>query len=334
MKHSLFQLTVVLVFLFTISSCQMGRNNKKNISNNRVKERIVPPTFNSDSAFQFVVDQVNFGPRVPGTKEHNNCALWLEDKLSSYGATVIVQKFKARTYDNITRNGKNIIASYNKNEEKRILLMAHWDTRPFADHDDNPDFHNTPIDGANDGASGVAVLLEMARHFQQKAPEVGIDIVLFDLEDWGPPHEMQITYDVENWGLGSQYWSQNPHVYGYQASFGILLDMVGAKNAEFRREYHSDREAKFVVDLLWNTAVDMGYHNVFIDEPGGQITDDHYFVNKYARIPSIDIIHLDPNSKNRSFFDHWHTINDKIEHIDKQNLQIVGDVMMTVVYNE
>ncbi len=110
--------------------------------------------------------------------------------------------------------------------------------------------------------------------------------------------------------------------------------MVGAENAEFRREYHSDREARYVVDLVWSTAADMGYRDIFIDEPGGQITDDHYFVNKYAKIPSIDIIHLDPNSKNRSFFDYWHTIDDKIEHIDKQTLQIVGDVLMNVVYNE
>ncbi len=333
MNHKFFPLVLLLIIL-TAASCQMGKRNKKSSVKARAKVRVIPPAFNSDSAFQFIVDQVNFGPRVPGTPEHNNCANWMVDKLRSYGAVVEVQNFKTRTYDNVTRNGKNIIASYNLDKEKRILLMAHWDTRPFADHDDDPAMHNVPIDGANDGASGVAVLLEMARQFQQKLPEVGIDIVLFDLEDWGPPHEMQITYDVEYWGLGSQYWSKNPHKYGYQAVFGILLDMVGAENAEFRREYHSEREAKFVVDLVWNTAADMGYHDVFIDEPGGQITDDHYFVNKYAKIPSIDIIHLDPRSKNRSFFDHWHTINDKVEHIDKHSLQIVGDVLMNVVYNE
>ncbi|MBC8320413.1 MAG: M28 family peptidase [Bacteroidetes bacterium] len=298
------------------------------------KERITPPPFNADSAYKFVEEQVEFGPRVPGSEAHNQCASWLAGKLTSYGAKITVQNFKTRTYDGVTRNGKNIIASFNHKTEKRILLMAHWDSRPFADHDENLEMHNTPIDGANDGASGVGVLLEMARQFQQTPPKVGVDIIFFDLEDWGPPHEMQITYDEENWGLGSQYWSKNPHKYAYSAAFGILLDMVGAKNAEFRREYHSDREARFVVDLVWNTAADMGYRNVFIDEPGGAITDDHYFVNKYAKIPSIDIIHLDPNSKNQSFFDHWHTINDKMEFIDKESLQIVGDVLMNVVYNE
>ena len=324
---------LILAILILGSSCQMGKNKASN-KKTPPKERIIPPQFNADSAFKFIADQVNFGPRVPGSEAHANCALWLENKLNSFGAKVTVQSFKTRTYDNVTRSGKNIIASFNPEAGKRILLMAHWDSRPFADHDENTELHNTPIDGANDGASGVGVLLEMARQFQLKNTKVGIDIVLFDIEDWGPPHEMQIAYDEENWGLGSQYWSQNPHEYGYSAAFGILLDMVGAKNAEFTREYHSDREAKFVVDLVWSTASDMGYGGVFIDEPGGAITDDHYFVNKYAKIPSIDIIHLDPNSKNRSFFDHWHTIDDNIEHIDKQSLQIVGDVLMTVIYNE
>jgi len=324
---------ILSILLILISSCQMGNNNTSRKKATK-KERIVAPTFNADSAYIFIADQVAFGPRVPGTIAHSKCASWLEGKLTNYGGKVIVQNFKTRTYDNITRNGKNIIASFNPESQKRLLLMAHWDSRPFADHDENKDLHNTPIDGANDGASGVGVLIEVARQFSIKSPTVGVDIVLFDIEDWGPPNDMDITYNEEYWGLGSQYWSKNPHEFGYSAVYGILLDMVGAKNAEFRREYHSNREAGFVVDLVWNTAADLGYRDVFIDEPGGQITDDHYFVNKYAKIPSIDIIHLDPNSKNRSFFDHWHTINDNMENIDKQSLQIVGNVLMSVVYNE
>lgn len=334
MKQVISIVATFLVLFLLVSSCQMGQNNSKASNKQTKKSKVTPPVFNADSAYGFIVDQVDFGPRVPGTEAHEKCALWLTDKLKSYGGEVIVQNFKTRTYDKVARSGQNIIASFNKEAGKRILLMAHWDTRPFADHDDNPDNYSTPIDGANDGGSGVGVLIEMARQFSVKSPNVGVDIVLFDLEDWGPPHEMQITYDEENWGLGSQYWAQNPHEYGYSASFGILLDMVGAENIEFRREYHSEREAKFIVDLVWNTAYDLGYRNVFIDEPGGQITDDHYFVNKYARIPSIDIIHLDPNSKNRSFFDQWHTVDDRIEFINKQSLQITGDVLMMVVYNE
>ena len=333
MNKTVYILSLLSIILALTSSCQLG-NNKSSKKKSVKKERISPPPFNADSAYNFVAHQVAFGPRVPGTEAHRKCALWLEEKLKSYGGKVAVQNFKTRTYDNVTRNGMNIIASFNPEQQKRLLLMAHWDSRPFADHDDNKELHNTPIDGANDGGSGVGVLIEMARQFSIKSPTVGVDIVLFDLEDWGPPNDMDITYNEEYWGLGSQYWAQNPHEFGYSAVFGILLDMVGAKNAEFRREYYSQRDAKFVVDLVWDTAADMGYQEVFIDEPGGQITDDHYFVNKYSKIPSIDIIHLDPNSKNRSFFDHWHTITDNMENIDKQSLQIVGSVVMSVVYNE
>lgn len=326
-------LYLIVALFFLSSSCQTNSNSSSK-SNKKHKERVIAPPFNADSAFKFVEHQVNFGPRVPGSKAHSSCATWLKTKLTNYGGEVTIQKFKTRTYDNVTRNGKNIIAAFNADATKRIILMAHWDSRPFADHDDDTNLHNTPIDGANDGASGVGVFIEMARQFSIKKPSVGVDIILFDLEDWGPPHDMDITYEEEYWGLGSQYWAKNPHKYGYSAVFGILLDMVGAKDIEFRREYYSNREAAFVVDLVWNTAADMGYNNVFIDEPGGQITDDHYFVNKYANIPSIDIIHLDPNSKNRSFFEHWHTVNDNIKSIDKQSLQIVGDVLINVVYNE
>ena len=327
-------LTTSLIILIFSSSCQMGQKNRTSNKKIPKKEIISVPPFNADSAYKYVAHQVSFGPRVPGSEAHKRCASWLISELKNFGAEVTVQNFKTRTYDNVTRNGKNIIASFNQDVEKRILLMAHWDSRPYADHDDHAELHNPPIDGANDGGSGVGVLLEMARQFQLSSPKVGIDIILFDLEDWGPPFEMQMTSDEEYWGLGSQFWSKNPHVFGYSAVFGILLDMVGSENAEFRREHHSNNEAKFVVDLVWNKASDLGYRNVFIDELGGQITDDHYFVNKYAKIPSIDIIHLDPNSKNRSFFDQWHTIDDKIEFIDKQSLQIVGDVLMAVVYHE
>lgn len=328
-------ITVLLAIVaLSVVSCS-GNKKRSSAEKSKVKkQRVIPPRFNSDSAYNFIADQVNFGPRVPGTEPHAQCALWLAEKMEGYGAEVVVQNFKTRTYDKVTRNGKNIIASFKPEEPKRVLLMAHWDTRPFADHDEDPGNLNVPIDGANDGGSGVGVLLEMARQFSLKLPATGVDIVFFDLEDWGPPHDVQISYDEEYWGLGSQYWSQNPHKYGYTAAYGILLDMVGAENAEFRREYHSDREAAFVVDLVWNTAADLGYRGIFINEPGGQITDDHYFVNKYARIPSIDIIHLDPSSKNRSFFDQWHTVDDTMEFIDKQSLQVVGDVLMMVVYNE
>ncbi len=329
MKYSLILLLVVPFFIF--SSCE--QNVKTNRSKSKQKKSVVIPVFNADSAYSFVQNQVDFGPRVPGTNAHNACANWLIEKLESYSDTVIVQEFRARTYDEVTRNGKNLIASFSPEKKKRVLLMAHWDTRPFADHDPDPNKHRTYIDGANDGGSGVGVLLEMARQFQMKQPEVGIDIVLFDLEDWGPPTDLDI-YNENYWCLGSQYWSKNPHVYRYNASYGILLDMVGAENPIFPKEYYSRQYARYVVDLVWHTALKLGHGDTFVNQNGGGTTDDHIFVNRIANIPSIDIIHLDPESTNHSFFEHWHTVSDNMDKIDKKSLEIIGQVVMTVVYNE
>lgn len=329
MKYSLILLLTVPFFIF--SSCEQNVKSKR--AKSKQKKSVIVPAFNADSAYSYVQQQVDFGPRVPGTKGHTACANWLVKKLESYSDTVIVQAFRARTFDEVTRNGKNIIASFSPEKKKRVLLMAHWDTRPFADHDPDPGNHKTHIDGANDAGSGVGVLLEMARQFHLKQPDVGVDIVLFDLEDWGPPTNLEI-HDEENWCLGSQYWSKNPHVYAYDASFGILLDMVGAKDPVFPKEYYSRQYARYVVDLVWHTALNLGYGDTFVNKNGGGTTDDHIFVNRIANIPSIDIIHLDPESTNHSFFEHWHTISDNMDQIDKQSLGIVGQVVMTVVYNE
>lgn len=326
-------LAIILIALLMLASCNQGSKTQSSNKKSADKETVIVPRFNADSAYYFVDKQVSFGPRVPGTEAHTACANWLVNKLKQYSDTVIVQKFKSRTYDKVTRNGKNIIASINPEKRKRVLLMSHWDSRPFADHDPDEANHNVHIDGANDGASGVGVLIEAMRHFSEKQPDVGIDVVFFDLEDWGPPSQMNI-YEDEFWGLGSQYWSAQPHVYGYNASFGILLDMVGTKNPSFRKEYFSKQYARYVVDLVWTTAADLGYGAFFLNEKGPAINDDHVYVNRIAKIPSIDIIHLEPQSSQSSFFEHWHTINDNMENISKESLGMVGQVVLTVVYNE
>jgi Zn-dependent M28 family amino/carboxypeptidase len=329
--RKLFLIFIAVSFLFI--SCGQQSKNQRSRKNRKEKKSVVVPKFNADSAYVFVEKQVSFGPRVPETKAHAACADWLATKLGEYADTVIVQPFKARTYDKITRNGKNIIASFKPEVKKRVLLMAHWDSRPYADYDTDESNHRTPIDAANDGGSGVGVLLEAARQFHMQKPDVGVDIVFFDLEDWGPPRDLGI-YDEELWGLGSQYWSKKPHVRRYKASFGILLDMVGNKNPTFRREYFSRTLARYVQDLVWSTAWDLGYQEYFLDDNGPAINDDHVFVNRIANIPSIDIIHLNPANDESSFFEHWHTTNDVIDHIDKRSLGIVGEVVLTVVYNE
>ncbi len=176
------------------------------------RKSVTVPNFNADSAYHFVAKQTNFGPRVPETQAHADCAEWLVTKLGMFADTVIVQDFRMRLFNDKGIDGQNIIGVFHPEAKKRIVLCAHWDSRPFADHD--PDVANShkPIDGANDGASGVGVLLECARQFKlQELPQnLGVDIVLFDLEDYGPhQEEAELYYDesVKYWALGSQYWS-------------------------------------------------------------------------------------------------------------------------------
>jgi Zn-dependent M28 family amino/carboxypeptidase len=254
--------------------------------------------------------------------------------LNDFADTVEVQSFKAKAYNGKILRGKNIIASFRPENKKRVLLSAHWDSRPYADHDPDKEKHDNAIDGANDGASGVGVLIELARQFSAQNPAIGVDIILFDLEDYGPPQDVQTSGSEDNWGLGSQFWSNNPHKSNYRARYGILLDMVGVKDATFLQEGFSMMYAPSKVKKVWDIADDMGYGDYFVNERGGYITDDHYYINKIINIPTINIIHLDTESENGSFFQHWHTVNDNLEHIDKATLQVVGNVMMNVVYLE
>ncbi len=294
---------------------------------------VVIPSFNGDSAYRYVAEQVAFGPRVPGSEAHKKCAAYLASNLERFGASVQQQAFQMRAYNGKILDGINIIGTINPEANRRILLSAHWDSRPYADQDSDEAKHRQPIDGANDGASGVGVLLECARAMQQTLPEVGVDIILFDLEDYGPPKDQpQKESDGEFWGLGSQYWANNPHVFDYRAVYGILLDMVGAQDAVFPMERFSLYYAPHIVKKVWSKAQNMGYESYFPQQEGTYINDDHLYVNKYANIPMIDIIHQDMASVNGTFFDHWHTMEDNITTIDKSTLRVVGEVLMAVIY--
>lgn len=306
---------------------------------NEPKKTVTVPSFNADSAYQFVAKQTNFGPRVPETQAHADCAEWLTAKLGEYADTVIVQDFRAKLFNGKGIDGQNIVGVFHPEAKKRIVLCAHWDSRPFADHDPDEANIHTPIDGANDGASGVGVLLECARLFKtQPLPErLGIDIVFFDLEDYGPHvDDAEKYYDdaVNYWALGSQYWSKHPHVYGYKAYYGILLDMVGGPNPNFQKEYYSQGYAASVCNKIWRKAFDLGYRSYFSNELGAPISDDHLPMNEIADIPTIDIIDLQPESINECFPDVWHTLNDNIENIDKSTLGMVGNVLLHVLYEE
>ncbi len=231
-----------------------------------------------------------------------------------------------------------IIASFNTKVRKRILLAAHWDTRPYADKDITGRYE--PIDGANDGASGVGTLLEIARILgTNEKPDIGIDIIFFDGEDYGE-HEDVTDVPMKNglvqiwWCLGSQYWADHPHVPKYSAYYGILLDMVGAKNARFYKEGGSMQFAPKVVDKVWTTARSLGYSNYFISTNSPGIMDDHIFVNRDAKIPMVDIVEFDPDSPSYYFGSYHHTNKDNMSIIDKQTLQAVGETVLYTIYNE
>ena len=330
--------TFLLVMVLALVACEPKKPVKVDDGTQKPKS-IQMPVFDADSAYAFVKAQTDFGPRVPGSEAHAQCAAWLVDKLGAYADTVMVQEFRTRLYNNKGIGGKNIIASFNPKAGKRIILCAHWDSRPFADHDPDEAHWNTPIDGANDGASGVGVLIECARGFrQQPLPEkVGVDIILFDLEDYGPPfYEAERYYDDrrDHWALGSQFWAAQHHVRGYQASYGILLDMVGGTQPHFMKEYYSQGYAAWLGNKVWRYAQDLGYGTFFVNELGDPISDDHLPLNEIAGIPTIDIIDLQPESSNQSFPEIWHTLNDNIGNIDRNTLEMVGKVLIFSVYQE
>ena len=320
-----------LTGVFLIYACgESSHPEKSGKTASQSRPEIQVPVFDEDSAYAYVQRQVAFGPRVPNTEAHDKAAAYLLAFFRQYADTAFTQDFDVRAYNGTVLHAKNIIAAINPAAKRRILLSAHWDSRPYADHDPNPDNFNTPIDAANDGASGVAVLMEMVRDMAKHKPGVGVDIVLFDVEDYGDPS----NNTKDSYGLGSQYWAQNPHIPYYQAEFGVLLDMVGAKDASFPMEYFSLNYASDIVKRIWNTAERIGYGSYFPIEPGGAIEDDHVYVNRYSGLPMVDIIHLDPNSSNGSFFEYWHTTGDTMDKIDKNTLKAVGETLLRVIYED
>ena len=328
-RNSMFILSAFI--LFSAFSC--GTNGSKTTSTDITEKKVIVqvPQFDADSAYKYIQAQVDFGPRTPNSKGHVACGDYLAAKLAEHGAKVISQNAELPAYDGTLLKARNIIGSFKPESKKRIALFAHWDTRPWADNDPNEKNHHTPILGANDGASGVGVLLEIARQINQQQPELGIDIIFLDAEDYGTPQFYEGKHKEEAWCLGSQYWSRNPHVQGYNARFGILLDMVGGENSVFLKEGYSEEFAPDINKKVWKAAKKAGYGKTFIDERGDTITDDHLFINRLARIKTIDII---PNDPETGFPPTWHTIHDNMDHIDKNTLKAVGQTVLEVIYNE
>jgi Zn-dependent M28 family amino/carboxypeptidase len=330
------KILIPLCIMASIFSCTPPGNERPEQTKPRpqsepAKVQVVAPVFISDSAYAYIEKQVSFGPRVPNSNAHTKTAAWLVQKLESFGLEVVVQEAKLKAFDNTILNAKNIIAMHNPQATERILLMAHWDTRPFADQDTKD--RSKPIDGANDGASGVGVLLEIGRLISQQPPNIGVDIVLFDAEDYGQPEGTMIAQQADTYALGSQHWSKNPHTPNYKARFGILLDMVGAKDALFTKEGNSMYFAPQVVNKVWSIAQEIGFGNYFINQKTGYITDDHYYVNKFLGVPSIDIIQHDPQTDSK-FGHYWHTHKDNMDIIDRKTLKAVGQTVLETIYRE
>lgn len=325
MKRPFF-FTLCLCLMVAAASCANSAKTNPPVADAKA-EPVSVPTFNADSAYQYVARQVSFGPRVPNTEAHRACGDYLAAKLKQFGAQVYNQHLSLSAYDGTLLKARNIIGAYNPQARKRIALFAHWDSRPWADADPDESKHYTPILGANDGASGVGVLLEIARQLGQKQPALGIDIILLDAEDYGTHTSYRGEHTEEAWALGAQAWARNPHVSGYNARFGILLDMVGGAEPQFYYEALSQEVAPHVNRKVWQAAKELGYRRYFIPQTGGEITDDHTFINRYSGIPTIDIIPY-------NFFEHWHTVKDDMDAIRKETLQAVGQTVMQVIYNE
>jgi len=330
-KNKLIAKLTIVLFVITLSGCQNNTNTTVTDENKAVEAKnVFVPEFNADSAYKNIERQLAFGPRVPNTTAHKACALWLEASFRRFTPNVIVQQAKLRAFDGTMLDSKNIIASFNPDNTSRVLLCSHWDSRPWADHDPDPANRKKPVPAANDGASGVGVLLEIARQLSLHDPGLGVDIVLFDAEDYGEPQELQGTNE-DSWALGSQYWSKNPHIPGYMARFGILLDMVGAEGATFTMEGTSMYYAPDIMRRVWDVADRLGHGSYFSTKKTGGITDDHLYVNQILGIPTIDIIDYDQD-REKGFFKYWHTVDDDMKNISKETLRAVGHTVMTVVY--
>lgn len=337
MKH-------ILIFAWALvmgtAACKTDKKTESDTTTETTQTMAAAPAFNADSAYAYIAQQVAFGPRVPNTPAHVRTGDYLVAKLKAFGFSVTEQTFQAKTWDGKTLNARNIIGSFNPQATKRILLAAHWDSRPRSDQDSVATDRTDAVPAANDGASGVGVLLELARTVQQAQakPNVGIDIIFFDAEDWGDGEkavgdkEPGTDFDFIGFCLGSRYWSKNLHVPGYKAYYGILLDMVGAKGATFAKEGLSMQFAPSIVNQVWQTASQLGYSQYFVDTPGGQITDDHVAPNVIAKIPMIDIIHTNPQTG--GFFKDWHTNDDTMANIDRNTLKAVGQTLVQTLYNE
>lgn len=278
---------------------------------------IATPIFDGDRAFDHLVNQVEFGPRVPGSKSSTRCRSYMYHFFDSLGLRVDSQMFTfLDPYSGMDIPMVNVIAhSHPLDASPRLVLMAHYDSRPRTDYAFDTLLADEPIDGANDGASGVAVLLEVARLLAGQPPSVGVDLVFVDGEDWGK------SGDSHNYLLGSREFARRGIRGRYQ--FGIVIDMIGDRNQKVYREALSDRYSQALNDLVWETARRLSI-TTFIDSVKHAIHDDHLSLQS-SGVPSIVLIDFD--------YPEWHTEFDRADKCSAQSLTNVGRILIDIIYN-
>jgi glutaminyl-peptide cyclotransferase len=292
------------VLLGALVACHAGRS-----AQGPVRE------FDGQRAFSYLSQQMAYGPRIPGTPGHEREAQWLTTQLRATADTLIVQAFTHITRRGDTLHLQNFVARFRPAATDRVLYLAHWDTRPHADHSPTLADRRLPVPGADDGASGVAVLLGVADALKGKAPAVGVDLLFVDGEDYG---DFADTNDVL---IGSRYFASHQPP-GYPPLYGVLFDMVGAKDLQIYYEANSQATAPEVVDRVWRTAHDLGYDRYFLPGVKYALIDDHVALQR-AGIHAIDVVDFD--------YPPWHTTEDTIDKVAAASLQIVGDVAVALV---
>ena len=325
--------SVLPFYLFTLLLFSCGLR-QQTASSDPVAATPLGPTFVADSAYAYCEQQCAFGPRTMNSPAHDLCGQWIASKFQSFGLTVTTQRADLKGYDGTMLHATNIIASYRPELSDRILICAHWDSRPWADNDPDESNWHKPVLAANDGASGIGVMLELARLLPDSL-KVGIDFVSFDAEDWGTPQWSDVADQGNTWALGSQYWAAHlPKQQAKAYRYGILLDMVGGQGAMFYKERLSQQYASSIVDRVWRAAQVVGFGSMFPMQSGSYITDDHLPINTVAKIPCIDIIPYYPACEQSTFGPTWHTLQDDMAHLDRTTLQAVGQTLIQVLFSE
>jgi glutaminyl-peptide cyclotransferase len=281
------------------------------------KER-PPREFDGQAAFGYIEKQVGFGPRIPGTRAHEQMATWLDSLLRQRADTVVVQSWNHVTVKGDTLPLRNFLARFNPSAQKRILLMAHWDSRPTADSPQSRD-STKPVLGANDGGSGVALLLGVADVLKRIPPALGVDLLFADGEDYGD--FIKTPDDVL---IGSRYYGAH-QLAGPKPLYAVLFDLIADKDLQIYQEGNSLVGAPEVVELVWDTAKDLGYGGYFIASPKYTLIDDHLELQK-AGIRAIDVVDFD--------YPAWHTQYDTIDKVSAASLQVAGDVATALVRRE